>query len=1040
MISKEGEIFLIPEDFKIERGANQSPTITLFSGKPADKALIPIGDAESFITKHITQHIQTLLKPMDELEAAAYQAHIALEREASLLTRQLTRLAEKINQTREDIKICSSDKWYDLLFPSIAAVLREGKLSNHKAKLGKLLAEEEALKPKLQSIEDDLKKAHFAQRGIRLNIPLHLHAFALKQLPKWITSALQACYSYKNNFHYLVKEGKIVPVDYNNTGVLQHKTSWSNGLQQFLQIKEGLKVTPESISTNFIAHGSFFKRYGVGLLGLTGTLGSPATQAFLAETYGVDLIVIPPYKTQLIAGNTPYRCKGLSPLVVAAEEVEDWYQAICKTTISKVRNDQPVLIICKYIEQVHYLKTLLTEKLGPDHAAKVFPYTGEGKDAEKFTKNSIDVGEIIIATNIAGRGTDIKTSPAAEAAGGLHVCLTFLPESYRVELQNVGRTARQGKKGSAQLVLHATQPYDQLRQARDDQETQATTRAKKGVAGLLVEDQLFNRFCALENELLPRNSELAKQAQYEAMQARWQQIEAELLTDEAIAEAFQEIIPDVTINDETSKNDLILALYKLTCKLNLLESSFPELEAFKKAYKDQMRTIFCTDNLCTQLQAEQFTADLIACFKQNKPFIPQGGHSLAGQYQWGAYERQALQERWGFWFSHAIKEKNNLDPTEPLAAFEDFAEKIKQDGQADQLVQNPYYYVKKGNQILEDKKEPHLALPVYERAIALDPDYSLNARYNKARALLTQKNNRGSSQKEAKAALEEASRLINYQYKPDLVGFITTLGLEEKPESVGVSDHVRHHLDILSQQNSYVEEAIKVIDEALEKNWHVKIKLKPLKEALKKADGDHSQAIEEAATNGLEELFTLELKDPYIVLKLATVALVSLAQIATGIIVGIYTGGLVGVNFIMSGVQDMITVITSSIKGSFNMGKWALQKGVSWAIQVATMGFAKLKQGVSDIKDSFNQFKDTICGVTHADTAVATFAESAEAINVVKHNLQVAKQTFITSTQTGITQQLLGVVSTYAVGGPLLNHIKSFFIDGHVHRKIAKTL
>ena len=96
--------------------------------------------------------------------------------------------------------------------------------------------------------------------------------------------------------------------------------------------------------------------------------------------------------------------------------------------------------------------------------------------------------------------------PAAEAAGGLHVCLTFLPESYRVELQNVGRTARQGKKGSAQLVLHATQPYDQLRQARDDQETQATTRAKKGVAGLLVEDQLFNRFCALENELLPRNS------------------------------------------------------------------------------------------------------------------------------------------------------------------------------------------------------------------------------------------------------------------------------------------------------------------------------------------------------------------------------------------------------------------------------------------------------------------------------------------------------------------------------------------------------
>ncbi|GBN13937.1 hypothetical protein AVEN_152811-1 [Araneus ventricosus] len=198
--------------------------------------------------------------------------------------------------------------------------------------------------------------------------------------------------------------------------------------------------------------------------------------------YNVDMVVIPPYQLQQICENetSPYRCKELPAIIVPA--TEEWYKAICDTTVSKVQNGRPVLIICKYIKKVEHLKNVLAKRLGNHYKSRIFTYTGEsetthstpevgsepspidsnltqligsfGKQQEKFTKRKIDLGEIIIATNIAGRGTDITTSNKVEEVGGMHVCITFLPESYRVEIQNAGRTARQGRKGSAQLVVH----------------------------------------------------------------------------------------------------------------------------------------------------------------------------------------------------------------------------------------------------------------------------------------------------------------------------------------------------------------------------------------------------------------------------------------------------------------------------------------------------------------------------------------------------------------------------------------------------------
>ena len=116
---------------------------------------------------------------------------------------------------------------------------------------------------------------------------------------KWINSAIYAMFSCELDKHYVLKDGKsIAPVDTFNTGVVQANMIWSNGLHQFLQLKHGTTITPESITTNLISNVAFFKRYGTNLFGLTGTLGSPKSRDILKETYSVDSVIIPPHMTK----------------------------------------------------------------------------------------------------------------------------------------------------------------------------------------------------------------------------------------------------------------------------------------------------------------------------------------------------------------------------------------------------------------------------------------------------------------------------------------------------------------------------------------------------------------------------------------------------------------------------------------------------------------------------------------------------------------------------------------------------------------------
>lgn len=340
----------------------------------------------------------------------------------------------------------------------------------------------------IQLLPDRLKAiAKIAIDNVKL--PPHLVKYAEEgALDTWVENAINVAYdAYRLDVHYAVRGNEIVVVDHANTGVVHQRMQFSGGLHQFLQLRANLPMSPIRLITNYCSNVGFLERYGCALYGLTGTLGKPEVRTMLHTQYPIDSVIIPPHK--------PSNRVDFPDIVL--DSPKKWLTEIIGSICNEVAHrGRAALVICESIADVRLVKGALE---GQYDASKIFEYARNDDPAQaKVIHRTVDIGDVILATNLAGRGADIRTTPAVDARGGLHVCVTFLPKNSRVEAQAKGRTARAGKHGSAQLIIRVKSAYkpQRLREAAEQRFLSSTETTIKKIR---QKDILFKKFVELRD-------------------------------------------------------------------------------------------------------------------------------------------------------------------------------------------------------------------------------------------------------------------------------------------------------------------------------------------------------------------------------------------------------------------------------------------------------------------------------------------------------------------------------------------------------------
>jgi preprotein translocase subunit SecA len=250
-----------------------------------------------------------------------------------------------------------------------------------------------------------------------------------------LDQALKANYLFKEGRDYIVRKGEVLIVD-EFTGRIAEGRRFSEGLHQALEAKEGVEIQEESQTFAETTYQNYFRLYKK-LAGMTGTAQTEATE-FL-EIYGLEVISIPT--------NKPVARKDLNDLVYKTEEEK--FEAVVKKVKELHKKGQPVLIGTTSVQKSEYLSRLL-KKAGIPHT--VLNAKHHEKEAEIIAQAGRK-GAVTVATNMAGRGVDIKIDDEVRELGGLYIIGTERHESRRIDNQLRGRSGRQGDPGVSQFYL-----------------------------------------------------------------------------------------------------------------------------------------------------------------------------------------------------------------------------------------------------------------------------------------------------------------------------------------------------------------------------------------------------------------------------------------------------------------------------------------------------------------------------------------------------------------------------------------------------------
>ena len=313
----------------------------------------------------------------------------------------------------------------------------------------------EASKAKLEratqyyEVEYDRKSAHLTHEGIGAAQEIAgIGSFFTGSNMEWphlLEQSLRAHVVFEREKDYVAMDNKIIIVD-EFTGRLMHGRQWSDGLHQAVEAKEGVTIKEETQTLATITLQNFFKLYDQ-ISGMTGTAATESEE--FMKIYKLDVVVIPTNKP----------CVRDDQDDVIYKTMREKFDAIVEEINRVSAEGRPVLVGTISIEKSELLSNSLTKRYGLDH---------EVLNAKQHAREAVIVakagqqhqgrdgktrGNVTIATNMAGRGTDIKLGPGVAEIGGLHILGTERHEARRIDNQLRGRAGRQGDAGSSQFFL-----------------------------------------------------------------------------------------------------------------------------------------------------------------------------------------------------------------------------------------------------------------------------------------------------------------------------------------------------------------------------------------------------------------------------------------------------------------------------------------------------------------------------------------------------------------------------------------------------------
>ncbi|WP_374720733.1 accessory Sec system translocase SecA2 [Peribacillus tepidiphilus] len=414
----------------------------------------------------------------------------------------------------------------------------------------------------------------------------NLYAAEYQVLLHNVTQALRAHTIMTRDVDYIVKGGKILLID-KFTGRVMEGRTFSDGLHQAIEAKEGVEITEENETQATITIQNYFRMYHK-LAGMTGS-ATPSKQEFL-DTYRLPVITVPT--------NRPVQRIDYKDLVFLD------YASKIKRIVEEVKKEhekgRPILIGTTSIEQSEKISSYLLEA-GIKH--QILNAKTE-EDEARIISMAGQKGQVMLATNMAGRGTDILLGEGVRELGGLHIIGTERHESNRIDMQLRGRAGRQGDPGSSQFIISLE---DDLFTYYDEEELERfKKKVKTDENGLIVspdpakfvakvQETVESNHFSLRNHLLKLDNTLDQQSKIiYNMRDRLLDLESSSLFDELLdymnqflTKSIEKYCPETeeNVNVKGLLEELSLLFYPSEWK----EKDFLELEPFEikeKVFKE----------------------------------------------------------------------------------------------------------------------------------------------------------------------------------------------------------------------------------------------------------------------------------------------------------------------------------------------------------------------------------------------------------------------------------------------------------------------